>query len=258
MKFSQAQEAFKKALELNPGNDSAYTGLGWLYRDKREFKQVEYLFKKALEINPRNDYAYAGLGWFYRDQLKFSQGEEAFKKALEINPENDNAYTGLVRLYRFQGKNIQGGELFRKAIELNPRDDRAYRAILALYREANNLELVQEYIEKAAQSRLQYYNPVTVNNYRLLKEILDKHKVKLVCVQYPMRNVESLKKIFAQEEGILFVDNQRIFQEALTKASFNEYFSDMCAGDFGHCTEKGNRLLACNIADRILKEVFNR
>jgi hypothetical protein len=32
---------------------------------------------------------------------------------------------------------------------------------------------------------------------------------------------------------------------------------DMFGGDFGHCTEKGNQLLAQNIADTILKEVFH-
>jgi hypothetical protein len=32
----------------------------------------------------------------------------------------------------------------------------------------------------------------------------------------------------------------------------------MFAGDFGHCTDKGNRLLAENIATVILKEVFGR
>jgi len=33
---------------------------------------------------------------------------------------------------------------------------------------------------------------------------------------------------------------------------------DMFGGDFGHCTQKGNKLLAGNIADVILKEVFGK
>ena len=73
-----------------------------------------------------------------------------------------------------------------------------------------------------------------------------------------MRSIEPLKKIFAQDEGIIFVDNESIFREALKKASHKEYFEDMFGGDFGHCTEKGNKLLAENIANVILKEVFNK
>jgi hypothetical protein len=32
----------------------------------------------------------------------------------------------------------------------------------------------------------------------------------------------------------------------------------MFGGDFGHCSRNGNRLLAKNIADVILKEVFGK
>ena len=80
----------------------------------------------------------------------------------------------------------------------------------------------------------------------------------MVCVQYPMRDVEPLRKIFEKNEGVLFVDNEGIFKKALKKVSYKEYFIDMFAGDFGHCTQEGNRLLARNIADVILKEVFDR
>jgi ABC-type antimicrobial peptide transport system permease subunit len=74
-----------------------------------------------------------------------------------------------------------------------------------------------------------------------------------------MRSPEPLKKIFqGNEEGIIFVDNEKIFREALRKTGYKEYFTDLFAGDFGHCTNKGKRLLAENIADVILRECFNR
>ena len=116
--------------------------------------------------------------------------------------------------------------------------------------------MAKEYAEKTNRLRLGYYNPVTVNNYRKLKEILDRKGIRLVCVQYPMRNVEPLKKIFEKDEGIIFVDNENIFKEALKKASYKEYFRNMFGGDFGHCTQKGNQLLAENIANTILREIF--
>ena len=61
-----------------------------------------------------------------------------------------------------------------------------------------------------------------------------------------------------KHKGVIFVDNERVFQEALKQGSYQEYFRDMFAGDFGHCTQKGNMLLAQNIADVILKEVFSK
>jgi len=127
-----------------------------------------------------------------------------------------------------------------------------------LYREMGSSKLAKEYTKKANVLRQEYYHSATVSGYRRLKEILDKRKIRLVCVQYPMRQVESLKKMFEDNEGIVFVDNEGIFKKVLEKASYKDYFRDSFGGDFGHCTDKGNQLLAENIAKTILKEVFNK
>jgi hypothetical protein len=58
-------------------------------------------------------------------------------------------------------------------------------------------------------------------------------------------------------QGIIFVYNERVFKEALMRGRYEDYFADRFAGDFGHGTPKGNRLLAENIANTILKECFN-
>ena len=227
-----------------------------LKEDYAESISMEDSFKEAIEVNPKNGNACFELGRLYRDQDKFPQAEDAFKKAIELNPKNDDAYVELGWLYQDQYKLSQAEDLLKKAIELNPKNDRAYRSILILYEEIGKPELAKEYAEKTNRLRLGYYNPVTVNNYRKLKEILDRKGIRLVCVQYPMRNVESLKKIFEKDEGIIFVDNENIFKEALKKASYKEYFRNMFGGDFGHCTQKGNQLLAENIANTILREIF--
>ncbi|MEI7752059.1 MAG: hypothetical protein WCJ71_08225, partial [Candidatus Omnitrophota bacterium] len=71
--------------------------------------------------------------------------------------------------------------------------------------------------------------------------------------------LDPLKKTFLGDtEGIVFADNEKAFKNAIKGSSYREYFRDLFGGDFGHCTEKGNRLLAKNIADTILREVFNK
>ena len=193
------------------------------------------------------------------DQGKHIQATEAFKKSIELDPESTAAYLGLGRSYRDQDKYAQAEENFKQAIELNLKDDEVCGALAILYKEMNKQELSEQYFKKANQVRLKYPNPTTDRNYRKLKEILDKRKIRLVCVQYPMRSVESLKKILQdQKKGIIFVDNEKLFKEAVGKVSYKEYFVDIRGGDFGHCTRKGNRLLAENVANAILKEVFGR
>ncbi len=256
-RLSQAEDSFKKAIELNPKNEGAYIELGRSYRGQSKSSQVEGSFKKAIELNPKSDSAYTELGWFYLTQGKFFQAEDSFKKAIELNSGSDSAYAGLGRSYRGQGKSSQAEEALKQAIELNPKNDRAYGTLSLLYEETGKPELAKEHAQKAQGLRLGHYVPLTDNNYRTLKEILDKRGARLVCVQYPMRSIEPLKKIFeVNAEGVIFVDNERIFRDAVKKYGYNAYFTDMFAGDFGHCTDKGNRLLAENIANVILKEAF--
>ncbi len=258
-RLAQAEDSFKKAIELNPLNDRAYTGLGWVYWNQANYSQAEDPFKKAIELNPRNDRAYTGLGWAYWRQGRLSQAEESFKKAIELKPQDDSAYVAFGWFYHDQGRLSQAEESFKKVIELDPRNDRAYGALSVLYAERGKPELAREYAQKANRLRLGWYNPITVSNYRKLKDILDKRGVKLVCVQEPMCSIELLKRIFqGREEEIIFVDNERVFRDAVEKDGYNVYFKDMFGGDFGHCTNKGNRLLAENIADAILKEVFHK
>ena len=257
--LSEESTKLKKAIELNPRGEGAYVGLGWLYKIQGKLSEAEESFKKAIELNPRGEGAYFELGWLYREQGKRSESEESFKKAIEINSKGEWAYIGLGRLYHEQGKLSEAEELFKKAIELNPGSDRLYGALEVLYTEKGNMELARKYGKEARDLRLNYYSLYTTSNYHKLKEILDKRNITYVCVQYPMRNLEPLKKIFQDnDKGIIFVDNERIFKDAVAKDGHQNYFRDMFGGDFGHCTKKGNRLLARNIAHVILKEVFGK
>ncbi|HPT38723.1 MAG TPA: tetratricopeptide repeat protein [Candidatus Omnitrophota bacterium] len=260
--YSQAEDLLNKAIALNPKNGKAYWGLGDIYRIRNKFLKAEVLYKKALEFNPSySSYVYDTLGRVYAAQGKFPEAEEAFKKSIAENPQDSKSYIALGWLYVSCSKFPEAEEVIRQIINSGARNfdsSRSCQAITVLAEQIGKPVLAEEYAKKANQLKLWFYNPTTVNNYRKLKEILDRRGVKLVCMQYPMRDVEPLKRIFKNDTGVIFVDNEKIFKEALRQSSYKEYFRDMFAGDFGHCTDKGNRLLATNIANVILKEVFDK
>jgi hypothetical protein len=146
-----------------------------------------------------------------------------------------------------EGKTAQAEEVLKKTLHLAGTHDRAYRML-------ENLKK-----EDAAKGRLESpqqfsYHPVTVNNYRKIKEILDKRRIPLVCVQTPTASVAPLKNMFAGQYGILFVDNEKVFREAIERGSYQEYLIDFD----DHCTDKGYRLLAENVANTILREYFKK
>ena len=262
-KFTQAMELFKKTIERNPSDDGAYAGLGWCYQNKLQPFQAEEMFKKALEFNPGNYNAYLGLGWVYKNEGKFIPAEEGVKKFIQFYPGGDRiesswTYRLLGEIYQVQKKFTQAQAAYQKALEFNPWEDKVYGALGILYLEEGKNGLSSEYLAKAESIRSKYYCQVTRNNYLKLKNILDQRKIKLVCSQYPNRSVESLKNMFITQENVFFVDNGRVFKEAIIKGGYWDYFKDMYGGDFGHCTERGNKLLAQNMAAIILRGVFDK
>ncbi|MFH1824024.1 MAG: tetratricopeptide repeat protein [Candidatus Firestonebacteria bacterium] len=250
-----AEKSLKKAIELNPTGEEAYAELGWYYQQRNMLHQAEEAFKKTIELNPNNEAGYEGLGMTYEEKGRYSEAEKMFKKAISVDHKSGNSYEGLVRIYERQKNYASAEEMFKKCIELNPNSDWPYQYAIRFYNELGEEILAQKYLRRMQRLRLDYHNPITQYNYKKIRKILDKRGIKLVCIQYPMRSIEPLKKIFEGDEGVMFVDNEKIFKNALLNANYKEYFTDLFAGDFGHCTRKGNRLLAENIANVILKDI---
>lgn len=256
--FTKAIEMFNKAVELNQNCDGGYAALGWSNQSLGRYNDASAFFAKALAMNPGNRWAWMGLGSSYISLGKYQLAEEPFKKTIELDPKDEWGYLRLGESYEKQGKFKQAEDLFKKVIAMQPDNDWAYGALSTLYQLSGNPVKAKEYYLKANETRIQYFPPFTVTNYLKLKKILDERRIRLVCVQYPVRNVASLKKIFEGQKGVVFVDNEKIFKSAINKEGYSVYFIDIFGGDFGHCTNKGNKLLASNIAKAILKEVFRK
>ncbi|MFA5091012.1 MAG: tetratricopeptide repeat protein, partial [Candidatus Omnitrophota bacterium] len=149
--YAKAEEAFKKALELDPENDWLCIGLAEFYQKEGKYTQAERLFEKATEINPDSDWLYVKFGWFYASQGKYTQAEKLFRKALNINPKNDWAYVSLGNSYLSEGKYALSKKAFIKAIKINPRNERASLELGNLYRAQENYPLFEKFYKKALE-----------------------------------------------------------------------------------------------------------
>ena len=257
-RYGQAAIAFQKVLELDPINGNAAVQLGWSHMLLCDFKKAEKIFAETAATSSDNYFVQSSLGFCYLVQQKFAEAERPLKRAIELYSGDERVFVNLGQCYMAQGNYEEAKEVLKKAIAINEYADAAYGQIAAVYLEQKKYELAKVYSRKADTVRLQYYNPMTRLNYLKLYSILRRKKIPLACVQYPMRSIESLRRIFMNSNDILFVDNEKTFKDAVQKASYEEYFCDRFGGDFGHCTAKGNRILAKNIAELIFKKYFKK
>ncbi len=98
----------------------------------------------------------------------------------------------------------------------------------------------------------------TKANYLKLLEILKKREVMPVLMQYPLRDLETLEYMVqsaSDQQRIVFIDNQKTFQEAVNRFGYDLVFNDHHSGDFGHFTPQGSRILAEHVADVLIKSM---
>jgi tetratricopeptide (TPR) repeat protein len=79
---------YKHSVELDPGNHSALTALGYLSRDLKDPASAEKYFLKLEELYPGDYVPYFALGDLYTAQRQFDRAQASYKKANELAPNN--------------------------------------------------------------------------------------------------------------------------------------------------------------------------
>jgi len=243
-----------KALSINRNNASAYSRLSNDVAKILTFEEREKLLYKALEVNPNYIDPYIQLGHQYSQNNKEKE-LSMYKKGISNNPRSSELWFWLGKFYYLNG-NLQESEIaLKKVININDDDSTnrssdAYQLLAKIYQQQNRSKELNNAIKMAIES-----SDVLENNLPIIAEILKKKGVKLIAMQYPLRDVNILKNIL-KDYDVTYVDNKKSFEDALETKGTEKIFIDLFAGDFGHCTPEGNRIMAENVAEVLLNN-FN-
>lgn len=97
--FKDRLSFWEFATSKSESNSFAYNNLGAMLYLESRINEAEEIYKKALQINPNTKMAYNNLGVIYLDRREFDLAEEVLKKELEINPGYDRALYNLEYLH---------------------------------------------------------------------------------------------------------------------------------------------------------------
>lgn len=258
-KLERAEESFRKALAVDKSNYQAYSSLGDLFYFSQNFEKAAEMYEKAIELNPKSKGLYSQLGICYGYLSKFDKAEKKLIIALQYNPTDPYLIGELGRSYLKQGKKEEAKIMFTKFME-SAVPDYAYRMYTGDLIELgySDKKIQQFYNQRGYKLSLKQgflSSNITKYHYQKLYEILKKKKVKYVAMQYPTLRINVLNSMFDGDEEIIFVSNEENFKKALENGEYEDYFIDNFAGNWGHATSAGNRLIAENIAEIILNEL---
>ena len=91
-RFSEAIDAYQRALDITPGNVDVRVDMGTCYRNSGKPEMAVKEYRKALEINPKHLNAHKNLGVVFAYDLKdAAQAVKEFEAALAIAPNAPDA-----------------------------------------------------------------------------------------------------------------------------------------------------------------------
>lgn len=246
----EAEKYYLKAIALQPENDRAYAvggdGLISLYREQGKWDKAQELAERVVAVNPNNVLAYSELGRCYEHKGRIDDAVRMYHNSFELDPMHNTPFSKLTYYYNKLGQFEDAERICRRRLALRPDDEASNAALAYTYRQWGKEDLAEKYFGVAGELRA-VFNPPTALNYRRIIDTLLDEGIQPVCMQYPVRNINDLSNMLRDREGVIFVDNENIFKQALSTGRYEDYFIDQFAGDFGHCTPRGNRLIAENI-----------
>ena len=285
-RYRKAEKDLLKAVAADSTNPWTYLHLGRIYTKRGDKACAVSCYVKLLELDWNQPIACAELMILMRG-LQMQKAEEILKHSVALIPDNPNL-RALLGLHYLSGNDsklygqilnadskmsaaavlaLAGTEQRHKAIVELASAAELWQTRAGITRQDRLPDIVYNLLEehyiligdresaRRYSSRATAYRPLpdgTRRNYIRLRDILRARNIKYVCAQYPLRPVWQLREIFGAAADITFIDNEKTFKDAVSASGYDEYFSDIFAGDFGHCTARGNVLLAQNIARAIL------
>jgi serine/threonine-protein kinase len=118
--YSQAEEAYREALNRNDYDAFAYNGLGWILLYLDRYDEAIEVLQKALRLDNQNAEIFNGLGWSYFYSNRYSEATTFFQQAIDLNPSYIDAHFGLGRSYEEQGLLTEALAAFQTVKQLDP------------------------------------------------------------------------------------------------------------------------------------------
>jgi len=170
--YDKALDFFLKAMELDSTNAIVYNNMGNIFFSKGDYERALELCLKADMLRPNDPDILFNLGGLYFRLDNYEKSIEAFRDAENLDSDNPALHFQLGSSYMFQGNYSEAAASFERALELNPGEPNIL----------NNLGVVLHEIGEIERSIQTFYqvlksNPVdSQTHYNLALALLSQKK----------------------------------------------------------------------------------
>jgi len=131
--LSDAEGAYKKAIELQPNYWSSYNKLGAFYFMHGRYQDAAQQFQKVLSLVPDNVRARNNLGASYQALGRYQEAISLYEQMLKHSP-TDQGYSNLGTCYYYVGRYSDAASAYAKASAMSPSSYRYFANLGDAYR----------------------------------------------------------------------------------------------------------------------------
>lgn len=113
-----AEEAFRHAIRLNPGDGEAHHELALLLMRRGRFDEALASAERALEIDPLSMRYQNGVAEFHLFGRRYERAIELLRQALTLDPDNSMTYWRLGQAYLETGRHADAIDAFEQMVAL--------------------------------------------------------------------------------------------------------------------------------------------
>ena len=137
---AKAEEAFKKAIDLDPELEAAYSSLGMIYELDQKPQEAVDTYEALLKVSPENAQIYLSLGQLYYNQKEDSKALEAFQNYAQRKPDDPAAEDYIGLCYFRMGQFPKAVESFQKLLDKQPANVLIRYRLAAAYDEMKDFD----------------------------------------------------------------------------------------------------------------------
>src|SRR5579871_874054 len=233
---TEAMQAYKKALALDPDNEDAMTGLAMVYTDLGDNKAAADLLRKVADKNP-SAHSLVSLAGAYEQLKDYSLAAEMLRRALDEEPGNNDLKRPLAEDLLQADQVDEALKVYQDIAEDDPKDPSALLRMSQIYREKRDFAKAREAADKAKEidpNNIEIqYNDVQLleaegkipDAIKTLKGILDATAKKTYNTAEKKNRVALLDKL-----GFLYRESEQFPQAVEVYRQIGEVDSDSAPG----------------------------
>jgi tetratricopeptide (TPR) repeat protein/serine/threonine protein kinase len=152
-KLTEAEDAYRKTLMLDPAAASVYLGLGVVMQRRGKLKEAVEACRRATELQPDLFEAHANLAQGLREQGKLAEAVESYRRASRLRPAEAQILNDLGSLLGRMGRSAEAIDPLRKAVALKPDFAEAWCNLGATCTDLKKPEEAEQALRKAVTLR---------------------------------------------------------------------------------------------------------